>query len=73
MTSNQARASLAASTWRKARASQGANACVEVAHTAGHVGIRDTKLNQPFTMLTVDSRAWAAFVDGFHGCSPEDG
>ena len=48
-------------TWRKSTYSGSGNACVEVAHAATAVGVRDTK-NREGGALVVSHQAWAAFV-----------
>lgn len=48
--------------WRKAQASQGANACVEIAHSPGWVGIRDSKLGATSPLLALTPEAWQAFL-----------
>ncbi|KOX11990.1 transcriptional regulator [Saccharothrix sp. NRRL B-16348] len=48
-------------TWRKASYSGGNSNCVEVAHSAAAVGIRDSKSPDTGT-LTVPRAAWMAFL-----------
>jgi hypothetical protein len=60
----QAAADLATCTqWRKARASQAENNCVEVARTAQWVGIRDSK-NPDGPFLAVPAARWQATLEG---------
>jgi uncharacterized protein DUF397 len=47
--------------WRKASYSNGSGDCVEVGHTAGNVGVRDTKLIASL-VLAFTPDAWAAFT-----------
>jgi hypothetical protein len=60
---------LARANWRKAKASQGSGACVEVANLdSGNVAMRDSKdYGQGPVMLFAPSE-WVAFLDGIrHG------
>jgi hypothetical protein len=55
---------LSRATWRKARASESANGCLEVAYLDdGRVAIRDTEDlgNPPFV---VSAHVWTCFLDG---------
>ncbi len=52
---------LARAPWRKSSYSSSANGCVEAAHLAGHVGIRDSKdQNGPVQLYT--ARQWTHFI-----------
>jgi hypothetical protein len=48
--------------WRKARASQGSG-CVEIADTAQHVWVRDSK-DREGPILTFTRHEWTAFLAG---------
>jgi len=51
--------------WRKSSYSNGgANNCVEVATSAGWVGVRDSKLGTDSPILTFTEAEWAAFTSG---------
>jgi hypothetical protein len=49
--------------WTKARASMGANACVEVRSSRGTVAVRDSK-NPRDPVLTFTRAQWVAFILG---------
>lgn len=49
--------------WVKTRRSEGAGACVEVAHTDSAVGVRDSK-NPDSPVLTFCPDTWTAFLSG---------
>ncbi len=49
--------------WRKARASQGGGACVEVAPLADGVAVRDSK-DRDGPVLSFTAAEWVAFLDG---------
>ncbi len=52
-------------TWRKARASNDANGCVEVCFDVpGIVAIRDSKLGGDSPILEFTRREWEFFTDG---------
>jgi hypothetical protein len=48
-------------TWFKSSRSAGNGACVEVAVTAAHIGVRDSK-NRTGPALAVDRQAWREFI-----------
>lgn len=48
--------------WRKATASQGENACVEVAAAPDWFGVRDSKLGEGSPIIAVTSSAWSTFL-----------
>lgn len=58
MSTDHARAELAATTWHKAGASQGQNACVELARVRGWTGLRDSKLGGTSPILALDIPEW---------------
>lgn len=51
--------------WRKARASDSQNACVEVAYRDGVIGMRDSK-DPEGPVLRFTPEEWAAFLSGVH-------
>jgi hypothetical protein len=55
--------------WRKAKASQGNGACVEVANLdSGNVAIRDSKDHGRGPIMVFTSAEWSAFLNGVqHG------
>jgi Domain of unknown function (DUF397) len=53
----------AAASWYRSRASDGANACVEVASTEGQIWVRDSK-DPDGPILELRREGWAAFIDG---------
>ena len=53
--------------WRKSSSSD-TGACVEVAHSAGLIGVRDTKAKGAGPVLAFTEPEWRAFVRGvLHG------
>jgi len=50
-------------TWRKSVFSD-TGACVEVAYSAGLVGVRDTKANGAGPVLAFTEQEWRAFIRG---------
>jgi hypothetical protein len=51
--------------WRKASASQGNGACVEVAPlSGGRMAVRDSKDNGLGPVLVYTPEEWSAFLDG---------
>lgn len=52
--------------WRKATASQSADACVETGSVPGRVLVRDSK-NPAQPHLALGSRAWSGFASGIKG------
>lgn len=54
---------LSRASWRKSTASQGTGECVEVAHVAGMVAVRDSKDPDGNALLFTQSE-WSAFLRG---------
>ena len=52
--------------WRKSVVSD-TGACVEVAHSAGLIGVRDTKAHGAGPILEFTEPEWRAFVAGVRG------
>lgn len=52
--------------WRKSGLSD-TGACVEVAHSAGMVGVRDSKAHGQGAILEFNEAEWRAFVGGVFG------
>ncbi|GAA2500628.1 DUF397 domain-containing protein [Terrabacter carboxydivorans] len=52
-----------AATWRKSVHSD-TGACVEVAQSAGLIGVRDSKANGSGPILEFTSAEWCAFISG---------